>query len=46
LEEAVAKIKDKPSQLALRAKSTSDRISGLRESWWPVYKDAKSAAEK
>ncbi len=37
VEEAAAKIKDKPTQLALRARSTWERVSELRESWWPVY---------
>jgi hypothetical protein len=46
LEKAVAKIKDKPTQLGLRARLTSDHVNGLRESWWPVYKEAKSGDAK
>jgi len=46
LEEAAAKIKDKPAQLGLRARSTCDHLNNVREYWLPVYEPAKVEAEK
>jgi hypothetical protein len=46
LEKELAQIKDKPTQLSLRARSTCDHLNNVREYWLPVYEPAKVEAEK
>ena len=46
LDKKVAQIKDKPTQMAVRARSTGDHLKNVRETWLPVYEPRKVEAEK
>ncbi len=46
LDKESSQIKDKPTQLALRARSTWDHLNNVREYWLPVYEPRKVEAEK
>jgi hypothetical protein len=43
LDKKVAQIKEKPSQMAVRAGSTEDHLKKVRETWLPVYEPRKVA---
>ena len=46
LDKEVAPIKDKPTQLGLRARSTWYHLNAVRQKWLPVYEPRKVEAEK
>ena len=46
LDKNAAQIKDKPTQMAVRAGSTGGHLKNVRETWLPVYEPPKVETEK
>ena len=46
LDKEVAQVKDKPTQMAVRARSTGDHLKNVRETWLPVYEPRTVEVEK